>query len=40
MAYHIEIILAADDLSAINLGGKNHFAFHIWPREKIAEHLG
>ena len=39
MAYHIEIILAADDLSAINLGHKNHFVLKVWPGEKIPKRI-
>jgi len=39
MAYHIEIILAADNLSAINFGGQDHLVVRVRPREKIAERI-
>ena len=39
MAYHIEIILAADDLRAIDLGGQDHLIFRVRSRKKIAERI-
>jgi len=39
MANNIQIKLSSDDLSAINLGDQNRFAFHVRPHEEIAKRV-
>ncbi len=39
MADHVEIELATNDLSQVNLCCKNRFALHIWPSKEVAERI-
>ena len=39
MANNIQIKFSSDDLSAINLGDQNRFAFHIRSRDEITKRI-
>lgn len=39
MAHNIQVVLSADDLSAVDLSNQDHFTFRVRSGEKIAERI-